>query len=412
MRGVLLARPNYGAHGCAPGRKPGDTGHKKCIMHFQMARSRPPAARPHRCSDNRPAEVWVAAGGQLRRAPASRSHLMAWIMFRTPDAGLVIARFLLESVLPMARQVSAHVPVLANEVLHWLAPASGKTFADGTLGGGGHTRLLAERVGAEGLVVAVDRDPQAIAQASASLAGLPIKVAQANYCELPAILHSLGITRVDGMVLDLGLSSDQLADEARGFSYEAEGDLDLRFDPDRGEPAWRLVARLSAEHLARILYEFGEERFSRRIARRIVQQRRERPIRSARDLAKLVRSCVPRSKNHRIDPATRTFQALRIAVNEELASLESALARLPDCLASGGRFAVISFHSLEDRLVKKAFRDDPRWKPLTGKPVRPTDEELERNRRSRSARLRVAERLEQAEPRDRQAGSPSHGTAS
>ena len=178
---------------------------------------------------------------------------------------------------------------------------------------------------------------------------------------------------MQGILLDLGLSSDQLADTERGFSFESDGPLDLRFDPERGEPAWRLLARLRAETLAQIIFDFGEERFSRRVARAIVEQRQHEPIRTARQLAQLVRSCVPLSKHHRIDPATRTFQALRIAVNHELTSLEHALTRLPDRLAVGGKLAIISFHSLEDRRVKLALRDDPRLHVLTRKPIRPTD---------------------------------------
>jgi 16S rRNA (cytosine1402-N4)-methyltransferase len=206
-------------------------------------------------------------------------------------------------------------------------------------------------------------------------------------------LQQIGISAVDGVVLDLGLSSDQLADASRGFSFDADGPLDLRFNPALGRPASQLVNRLSAETLADLIFEFGEERHSRRIARAIVERRTERPIESAREFAELVRSCVPRPKQgDRIDPATRTFQALRIAVNEELQSLEIALRRLPDCLEPGGRVAIISFHSLEDRRVKEAFRDDPRYEVLTKKPLRPTPAEQIRNPRSRSAKLRVAAR--------------------
>jgi 16S rRNA (cytosine1402-N4)-methyltransferase len=284
--------------------------------------------------------------------------------------------------------------VLPDEVIHWLAPRENQVFVDGTLGAGGHTRLLAERVSPDGLVIAVDRDPSALKAAEAELAGLPVKIAQSNYCEVPELLDQLGIPLVHGILLDLGLSSDQLADASRGFSFEASGDLDLRFDPTRGEPAWRLVNRLSQEHLAQILFRYGEERFSRRIARKIVEQRRRAPITGARELARLVQQCVPRSRHERIDPATRTFQALRIAVNDELLSLQRALERLPGRLCERGRIAIISFHSLEDRLVKTAFRDDPRLRVLTKKPVTASPEELERNRRSRSAKLRVAERTE------------------
>jgi 16S rRNA (cytosine1402-N4)-methyltransferase len=286
-----------------------------------------------------------------------------------------------------------HVPVLPAEVTDWLAPRPGHVFVDGTLGGGGHTRRLAEAVGPDGLVIALDRDADAVANARRNLVGLPATLIQANFCELPSVLSELAIGGVDGVLLDLGLSSDQLADAERGFSFDSDGPLDLRFDPSEGEPAWRLLQMAREKELADVIYRYGEERFSRRIAGRIVEQRRTEPIRTARQLATLVRRCVPRSPGHRIDPATRTFQALRIAVNDELGSLASALQRIPDCLKPWGRFAVISFHSLEDRPVKAAFRSDARLENLTKKPIRPSDEEVARNPRSRSARMRVAARV-------------------
>lgn len=289
-------------------------------------------------------------------------------------------------------QPTIHVPVMQAEVLHWLDPRAGQVVVDGTLGGGGHTRLLAARLAdSSGYVLALDRDPGALAVAEKSLAGLPVKIAQANFCDLPDVLGELSLAAVDGVLLDLGLSSDQLADEQRGFSFDASGDLDLRFDTTSGEPAWQMLARLRETDIADLIYKYGEERFSRRIARRIVERRAEKPIRTAAELAESVRQCVPRGKD-RIDPATRTFQALRIAVNRELESLELALKRIPDRLRSGGRLAIISFHSLEDRLVKEAFRSDPRLENLTKKPIRPSEEEVLRNPRSRSAKLRVASR--------------------
>jgi 16S rRNA (cytosine1402-N4)-methyltransferase len=221
---------------------------------------------------------------------------------------------------------------------------------------------------------------------------MQVVLAEGNFCDLPEVLRELEIERVQGVLLDLGLSSDQLADRTRGFSFAAEGPLDLRFNPQMGEPASRLVNKLKQDALADLIYAYGEERHSRRIAAAIVERRKTAPIESAAELAELVRSVVPRSREERIDPATRTFQALRIAVNEELKSLETALTRLPDCLAPGGRLAIMSYHSLEDRRVKEAFRDDPRLFNLTKKPIRPTDAEVDRNPRSRSAKLRVAER--------------------
>lgn len=288
----------------------------------------------------------------------------------------------------------AHVPVMLDQVVHWLDPRPATVIVDGTLGGGGHTRALVERVGPAGLVIALDRDPAAIAAAERNLAGTPVKLVQANFCDLPEVLEQLDVPAVEGVVLDLGVSSDQLADEQRGFSFSSPGPLDLRFDPLSGEPARRLVNRLSVERLAELIHRYGEERYSRRIARAIVERRREKRIETAVELAELVRRCVPRTAGgRRIDPATRTFQALRIAVNQELKSLEIALRRMPHCLRRQARLAVISFHSLEDRRVKEAFRDDPRLRVLTPRPVRPGAEEVTRNPRARSAKLRVAQRV-------------------
>ena len=289
---------------------------------------------------------------------------------------------------------SVHVSVLLDEVLQGLAPAPGAIVVDGTLGGGGHTRALAEHLGATGRVICLDRDPAAVEAARQALADLPVLPAHGSFVDLPEILKELEIPAVDGVILDLGLSSDQLADLNRGFSFDSDGLLDLRFDPTAGEPAWRLLARLSAEHLADLIYQYGEERYSRRIGRAVFERRQKgEPVRTAADLAAIVRRCVPRRHTDRIDPATRTFQALRIAVNDELKALETALRRIPDCLREGGRFGIISFHSLEDRRVKNAFRDDARLNVLTKRPIRPSDEETERNPRSRSAKLRFAERV-------------------
>lgn len=294
----------------------------------------------------------------------------------------------------MTEPSSVHEPVLLDQVVWWLRPRPGAVLVDGTLGGGGHARALAEAVGGSGLVIGIDRDPDAVDAAVQRLSGLPVKLVQANYCELPVVLEQLEIGPVDGVVLDLGLSSDQLADAGRGFSFSAGGPLDLRYDTLSGEPARRLIGRLSEEHLTQLISNYGEERYSRRIARAIVRRRRERPIETAEDLAEVIRRSVPRNpRGERIDPATRTFQALRIAVNDELKSLEIALQRIPGCLKTGARIAVISFHSLEDRRVKQAFRADERLKVLTPKPLRPNEEESFANPRSRSAKLRVAERI-------------------
>ncbi|MBX3413504.1 MAG: 16S rRNA (cytosine(1402)-N(4))-methyltransferase RsmH [Pirellulales bacterium] len=294
---------------------------------------------------------------------------------------------------PVLVNAPRHVPVLLDEILAALDPQPGGVFVDGTLGGGGYTRAIAERVGNRGDVIALDRDPAAIAAAEINLKGLPVKLVQSNFCDLPEVLDQLEIATVDGVVLDLGLSSDQLADVERGFSFDATGPLDLRFDPMEGEPASRLVNRLKAEHLADLIFAYGEERYSRRIARAIVARREERPIETAQDLASIVRRAVPRTRDsERIDPATRTFQALRIAVNEELKSLEIALRRIPDRLRAGGKFVVVSFHSLEDRRVKEAFRNDPRLEIDSRRAAQATEEEIRRNPRSRSAKLRAARR--------------------
>jgi len=288
---------------------------------------------------------------------------------------------------------SVHQPVLPDEILKWLAPRPGGTLVDGTLGGGGHTRLLAAQVGKDGLVIGLDRDPAVVVRAETQLRGLPVAVAHANYADLPEVLAELKLEHVDGILLDLGLSSDQLLDANRGFSFSADGPLDLRFDPSSGQGASQLIARLGERQLADMIYRYGEERHSRRIARRIVKEREKQPIRTADQLARIVRASLPRFKTRpRIDPATRTFQALRIAVNEELKWLEVALERLPGCLSPGGRMAVISFHSLEDRLVKNAFRDDARLEGVTSKPLVASEREVAENPRARSAKLRVAER--------------------
>ena len=281
---------------------------------------------------------------------------------------------------------------MVEEVTRYLTIQPGHTIVDGTLGGGGHCRALAHLVGNRGRVIGLDRDPLAIARAEQQLTGLPVLVAQASYCELPDILNEIDCQGVDGVLLDLGFSSDQLEDADRGFSFLSDGPLDLRFDPTSGKPAWQLINQISENQIADLIYEFGEERFSRRIARRIVTQRKSHPLRTARELAELVRSCVPRSKKSTIDPATRTFQALRIFVNDELGRLEKALQILPQCLLPGGTLAIISFHSLEDRKVKQAFREHTQLEIVTKKPVVPTTAERETNPRSRSAKLRVARR--------------------
>ncbi|WP_235934912.1 16S rRNA (cytosine(1402)-N(4))-methyltransferase RsmH [Candidatus Laterigemmans baculatus] len=302
-----------------------------------------------------------------------------------------------------------HIPVLPEEVLEYLAPAPGETILDGTLGGGGHTRLIAERVTASGRVIALDRDAIPVERALREQASPPVVPLHASYHRTDRVLRHLEIEAVDGILLDLGLSSDQLNDPERGFSFQGDGPLDLRFDVGRGETAEQLLLRLPEKEIADVIYQYGEERFSRRIARRIVERRKAgEPVRTTGGLAELVRRCVPRSKNHPIDPATRTFQALRIAVNEELTILAHALEQMPGFLNPGGRLVVISFHSLEDRIVKHALRKDDRLEVLTRKPVLAGAAEIAANPRSRSAKLRAAVKVRQA-PRSTPRMAPGTG---
>jgi 16S rRNA (cytosine1402-N4)-methyltransferase len=278
-----------------------------------------------------------------------------------------------------------------NEVVSALAPAEGSVIVDGTAGAGGHTAALAVKVGATGRVIGLDRDPEMLKLAENATQGLPVTLVNASYSELGSVLKSLEIDAVDGIVLDLGLSSDQLHWEHRGFSFARDGPLDMRYDPETPDSAADLIRSLSAEDLADLFYEYGEERHSRRVARRIVEAREIEPIVTTGQLAAIVRRSIP-GKWGPIDPSTRVFQALRIAVNGELEHLDEALASLPSWLKIGGKAAIISFHSLEDRRVKQAFRDNPELRPLTKKPIVATDEELQLNPRARSAKLRVAER--------------------
>lgn len=289
---------------------------------------------------------------------------------------------------------TVHVPVMPAEIVDALAIQRGHTIVDGTCGGGGHTELLARATGSDGVVIGVDRDPLAIERCEQRLSGLPVKLVVGNFADIPEIVKATEHFPVNGICLDLGLSSDQLADADRGFSYQSTGPLDLRFDTNQGSPAWKLLERLSEKHLADLIYKWGEERYSRRIAREIVRRKNSEPVKTADQLADLLRKVVPRSRNHSIDPATRTFQALRIAVNDELKWVQVAVNRLPDVLVTGGRIAVISFHSLEDRIIKTAFRENDKLKLVSRKAIKPTEQEIEDNPRSRSARLRIAERID------------------
>jgi 16S rRNA (cytosine1402-N4)-methyltransferase len=307
--------------------------------------------------------------------------------------------------------IDEHVPVLYNEVLVWLQPRPGGRYIDATLGAGGHTRGILKASYPDGRLLGLDADPEAIAFAGESLQSFGDRVVlkAANARRLGAIAPPHGFGQADGVLMDLGLSSRQLDDVERGFSFSQDGPLDMRMDRSQGPTAADLVNRLPEAELADLLWRYGEERNSRRIARAIVAAR---PLTTTGQLADLVAQTVGRRE--KIHPATRTFQALRIAVNDELQALGQALPQARDLLRPGGRLAVIAFHSLEDRLVKRFYQQESRdclcppqvpvcvcehratLKVLTPKPVRPTADEVARNPRSRSARLRVAERLDPA----------------
>lgn len=304
-----------------------------------------------------------------------------------------------------------HIPVLLQSVLTFLDVKPGGTYVDGTVGGGGHAVSILAASAPDGRLLGLDRDPEALEMAAQRLAsfGDRVTLRHGSFAFLSHLAED--VAPVDGVLLDLGLSSMQLADPDRGFAFSREGPLDMRFDPTSpGPTAADLVNERSVKELADILYRYGEERQSRRIARAIVAAR---PLSTTAELAEVV-TAAQRGRRGHIHPATRTFQALRIAVNDELGALETALPQAVDLLAPGGRLVVISFHSLEDRIVKHYIRreakdcvcppdlpicacdHDARLEVLTSKPVRPDEEEVEDNPRARSARLRAAERL--AEP--------------
>jgi len=291
-----------------------------------------------------------------------------------------------------------HVPVLTAESLQYLQPGHGGLFVDCTVGLGGHTRALLEHGATR--VIGIDRDPAALTAARAALAsfGDRVELVHADYRTLDAILDARGIQVVDGALADLGVSSLQFDAPGRGFSFQRDEPLDMRMDTTEGETAADLVARSTEPELADAIYAYGEERFSRRIARAIVAARREQPIATTGRLAAIVRRAVPHRGYQRIDPATRTFQALRIWVNRELEGLDRFLEAAARRLRAGARIVVITFHSLEDRIVKHTLRAlaagaDASVAVLTKKPVVPGEGELEHNPRARSAKLRAAERI-------------------
>jgi 16S rRNA (cytosine1402-N4)-methyltransferase len=287
-----------------------------------------------------------------------------------------------------------HASVMCRETLQALAPRSGGFYADATAGGGGHSAAILEASAPDGRLVAVDRDPRAVEAARARLAAFGDRavVVHGAYADLGPILRQHGAGRVDGLVADLGVSSPQLDDAERGFSFAAEGPLDMRMDTSGGETLAELLDRVGEAELADILYHYGEERRSRAVARSIMRARDAGELRTTLDLRRaVVRVLGP--KRGRVDPATRTFQALRIALNRELDQLEQLLSELPELLQDDGVAAIISFHSLEDRMVKRAFRGDDRLSPLTKRPLQAGELERSENPRARSAKLRAARRV-------------------
>jgi 16S rRNA (cytosine1402-N4)-methyltransferase len=307
------------------------------------------------------------------------------------------------------RPYEYHESVLLAEVVQHLAPAPGRIIVDGTLGGGGHSEAL---VAAGADVIGLDQDPEALAFATARIAAKNFRTVRSNFAQAGAALDTLGIGQIDGALLDLGVSSRQLDAPERGFSFMQDGPLDMRMDPAGPITAADLVNTMAGDQLERILRNFGEEPAARKIATRLVRDRMVQPFTTTKQLADAVETVVPR--RGRTHPATRTFQALRIAVNRELDALTEGLAQFTARLAPGGRFAVITFHSLEDRIVKQFFKtrtteflDRPEWptprpnpeylfRAVTGKPVVASEAEQRANPRSRSAKLRVVERISHA----------------
>ncbi|HYO09014.1 MAG TPA: 16S rRNA (cytosine(1402)-N(4))-methyltransferase RsmH [Tepidisphaeraceae bacterium] len=294
---------------------------------------------------------------------------------------------------------SGHDPVLLDEVLDLLRPQPGQTFVDCTVGRAGHSSVIAQRLGESGLLIGIDADPRNLEYAQTRLKSAPCRVRlfHANFSELEDVLTEAAAPAVDSVLADLGISTNQLFDAAYGLSFAQHMPLDMRIDPRVRRTAADLVNTLREEDLANLLFNLAQERYSRRVARKIAEARRQAPITSTERLAELVRQAIPSRGGapEKIDPATRTFMALRMAVNDELGNLTTLLRRGPEFLAGGGRLGVISFHSTEDRLVKQAFRSAEQAgqvRLITKKPLSPTDAEIDRNPRARSAKLRVVEK--------------------
>jgi 16S rRNA (cytosine1402-N4)-methyltransferase len=289
-----------------------------------------------------------------------------------------------------------HVPVLVQEMLQYLRPHGRGVYLDGTLGAGGYAEAIIDASRPDGKVVGLDLDAQAVRRTALRLQahGDRFRAVHGGFHDAASILMDLGIEAIDGAVLDLGLSSEQLNDPERGFSFRLNGPLDMRFDATTGAAVLDLLETISANKLEEILATYGEERYCKKLARGILEARRRGVLSTTEDLANVVSSILA-GRRGKIHPATRTFQALRIAVNRELENLSRALIDIPPLLKPGGRFCVVAYHSLEDRAVKRSFKDrskEPqRWAVVTPKPLRPSNEEMKSNPRSRSARMRVLE---------------------
>ncbi len=302
-----------------------------------------------------------------------------------------------------------HVPVLLDEVIASLDIKANGVYVDGTVGGAGHSKEIAKRLSSDGLLIGLDRDPDAVLAASERLKGFPAKVFHRNYDEMRKVLDEIGIAGADGILMDLGVSSHQLDTAERGFSYHDDAPLDMRMS-QTGLSAEDIVNTWSEETIAKILFEYGEEKFARSIAGKIAEARQIEPIRTTLQLAEIVKSSVPQKVRREKNPCKKTFQAIRIAVNGEFEHLEKGLEAAFECLKPNGRLAVITFHSLEDRIVKKQFKKwctgcicppdfpqcvcgrKPEGELVNRKPIVAGDSELNMNNRSRSAKLRVIER--------------------
>ena len=310
--------------------------------------------------------------------------------------------------------ITAHQPVMVDEAMEYLITAPDGIYVDGTAGTGGHSLEICKRIAPEGRLICLDVDRSSLRLAEEQLAsfGETVRIVKGSYVDLDRVLRQAGIGTVHGILLDLGLSSYQLEHSGRGFSFLKDEPLDMRMDQDHGIAAGELINTISLERLQELLWHYAEERWAKRIARSIIEERRKGPVTTSRQLARIVETTIPiKHRPRRIHPATKTFQALRIAVNEELQNLADFLGKAPSMLTSGGRLVVISYHSLEDRLVKQAFRDRKHMsghlrklpdlagaepslmKPLTKKGLRPSQAEVAANPRSRSAIMRAAERM-------------------